>query len=408
LVARCGPKPTSANELPPAHIASLYAPGGEPLETAGSDQFLPLPREVADAVAQGREVWRYVALGADPWRVLARPVLVGGRLVAVLQVGRSERPVERVVEQLGILLATVVPLTVVLAGAGGLFLAGRALDPIDRLTRTAAAISADDLTRRLPVETVRRPDELGRLAATFNLMLDRLADSFRRQRQFTADASHELRTPLTRVLSQADVTLARPRSADEYEAVLASVREDVLRLRRLVDALLMLARADARQDVLVRERIDLGELAEQIVDAMQAAADERGVELTVSARSGVVVAGDQAHLMQLVVNLVDNALKHTPAGGKVEMVVDVETSESCPTACLAVHDTGNGIAPEHLPHVFERFYQAEPERAAGGAGLGLAICRSIAEAHGGQIRVQSRPGDGSTFSVLLPLDASTT
>jgi signal transduction histidine kinase len=200
-----------------------------------------------------------------------------------------------------------------------------------------------------------------------------------------------------------DVTLGHRRAADDYEAVLCSLREDVVRLRRIVEALLALARADAHQDVLVRERIDMGELVEQVTEAMQPVADERGVRLITSRRSGVRVIGDQAHLMQLLVNLVDNGLKYTPAGGSVSISVDFDDNAERSNARVVVRDTGRGIASEHLPHLFERFYQVEPERAVGGAGLGLAICRWIVEAHDGRIDVESREHEGTTFTVLLPL-----
>jgi len=285
------------------------------------------------------------------------------------------------------------------ASAGGLFLAGRALDPIDGITRAAAAIGADDLSQRLHFRGSL--DEVGRLAATFDRMLDRLDRAFRRQRQFTADASHELRTPLTMLASQIDVALERKRTPADYEALLRSLREDAARMTQLVSELLTLARADAGQQLLTREELDLGVLVNSVVQAMQPLALQRGVRLAEHAQPRVTISGDQTRLSQLLINLVDNALRYTSAGGNVNVAV----KEQAGWAELRVEDTGIGIAAEHLPHLFERFYRADPARARadGGSGLGLAIAQWITQAHAGQITVESEFGRGSTFTVRIPL-----
>jgi heavy metal sensor kinase len=387
-----------ADALPARYAASLYDPAGQLRAIAGTHGSLPL--DTADELSRGHAVWRSIILDEDSWRVYARPIMADGRVVALVQVGTPEEPFDRAVDRLSMLLAAVVPLALLLAGGGGLFLAGRAFDPIDRITRTAAEIGGEDLTRRLPDQVVRAPGELGRLAATFNHMLDRLENAFQRQRRFTADASHELRAPLTLLLGQVDVALQRPRSGEEYTHVLRGLREDILRLRRLADVLLALARADARQDLLSPEPLDLGELVQQVVDAMAPSADERQIRLEAQSTPGVVIHGDQARLMQLLLNLVENAFNHTLPGGRV--IVSAAPGGNPEMACLSVRDTGCGIAPEHLPHVFERFYRADSARTTGGAGLGLAICSWIVEAHGGQVEVDSELGVGTTFTVSLP------
>jgi heavy metal sensor kinase len=389
--------------LPPDYAVNLYLPDGEVL-TAGR-QRLPQNNEAAIAAFNSEVRWVSMQLDDEPWRVLSQPVILDERVVAAIQVGRSETEVNRVADELGVLLATLVPLGVLLAGVGGLFLAGRALDPIDRITRTAASIGAEDLARRLPSESMAIPDEVGRLAAAFNYMLDRLEGAFQRQRQFTADASHELRTPLMLLLTQVDIALQRPRAVEEHREVLISLREDLMRVRRLLDALLSLARADAREVILARESIDLGELAEQVVEVMQPLADEREIQLMAQTEPELVVQGDQAHLMELLVNLVENALKHTPAGGSISVTVAGDPADPL-TALVAVRDTGVGIAPEHLPHLFERFFRVDPARSTSGAGLGLAISRWIAEAHGGRIHVESQLGLGTTFTVRLRRDGT--
>jgi heavy metal sensor kinase len=307
--------------------------------------------------------------------------------------------VDATLRQLALLLAVAVPFTLLVASVGGLFLAGRALDPIDRITRAAAAISADDLSRRLNFRGSR--DEIGRLASTFDRMLDRLDRAFRRQRQFTADASHELRTPLTMLASQIDVALERKRTPAEYEELLRSLREDAARMTQLVSELLTLARADAGQQLLTKENLDLSDLVGSVVPAMQPLAAQRGLQLTEDIQAHPSVSGDQTRLTQLLINLVDNALRYTPEGGTVKVSVGRDQE----WAVLRVHDTGVGIAAEHLPHLFERFYRADPARARadGGSGLGLAIAQWVSQAHGGQISVDSELGRGSTFSVRLPL-----
>jgi heavy metal sensor kinase len=390
-----------ADALPPGYMASLHAPSGQILATGPRGEALPWDADALNAVTERRESWRSVSIHNQSWRVIARPMRVQGSVTALFQVARSEESIDAALAQLRGLLMGLVPLELVLAGAVGLFLAGRALDPIDRITRTAAAIGAEDLARRLPEDVGRTPDEVGRLAATFNRMLDRLEGSFKRQRQFTADASHELRTPLTLLLTQLDVALARPRSSDEYQRALRAMREDVVRVQRLVNALLTLARADSGQDSLERKWLDLGDLAEQVAGAMQGLAGERQVSLAAETRPGLSLCGDETRLTQLIVNLVENGLMHTPAGGRVTVTAALEPDGTA--ALLSVRDTGVGIASEHLPHLFERFYRVDPSRSSdGGVGLGLAISRWIVEAHDGRIEVESQLGRGSTFRVRLP------
>jgi heavy metal sensor kinase len=289
---------------------------------------------------------------------------------------------------------------VALAIAGGLFLAGRALDPIDRITRTAARIGAErDLRRRVGLP--HTGDEVGRLAATFDAMLEQLERAFERERQFTADVAHELRTPLAALISQADVALSRRRSAEAYRQALEAIQRDSTRLAQLVEQMLQVARADAGQQPLVFERLDLGQLAVEVVRSLEPLAAERGVCLETAAGEAVWVRGDQVQLAQALTDLVDNGIRYVQTGGQVYVAVRGVVG----VAEVRVADTGPGITAEHLPRLFDRFYRADASRAhqGGGAGLGLAICRWIIEAHGGQIAVQSELGRGTTFTVHLPL-----
>jgi signal transduction histidine kinase len=235
-------------------------------------------------------------------------------------------------------------------------------------------------------------------------MLDRLDQAFERQRRFTSDASHELRTPLSMLVSRAGMALERQRSLAEYEEVLRAVRDEGLHMGRIVNDLLMLARADAGDALALTERLDLAELVDSVAEAMSPNAATRKISLSVATEAGIDALGDQTRLTQLLVNLVDNALAHTPAGGRVEL----SASRDGGHAVLQVTDTGTGIAAEDLPHVFQRFFRAHGDRSreSGGAGLGLALCQSIAQAHGGEIKLESEPGRGTRVTVRLPRAAT--
>jgi len=294
-------------------------------------------------------------------------------------------------------LAAVVLGALALAALIGWFLASRAMRPVDRMTRTARAIGdSGDLTRRL--EEPRERDELRRLASTFNDMLARLDQAVGAQRRFLADASHELRSPLAAIRTNVEALL-RGADADptDREESLRAIARETDRMGRLVADLLALARADAGQP-LVRKPIELDALLIEAYQQQRRLAE--GVNLTLGELEQVEVMGDADRLKQLVLNLVDNALRYTPPGGDVTLDVTREAS----WALLRVRDTGVGISAEHLPHIFERFYRVDPPRTrhSGGTGLGLAICKWVAEAHGGRIEVASTVDHGSVFTVFLP------
>lgn len=245
--------------------------------------------------------------------------------------------------------------------------------------------------------------EIAALATAFNQLLTRIEQANQSQRRFVADASHELRTPLTILRGEIDVILRKPRSPVEYEETLRSAREELERLSRLIENLLALAHADAGEGGAVRQIVELSELARAAAERFASVADEKGVMLLVEAPEPVSVRGEPAALESLVGNLVDNALRHTRGGEEESVRISVleENSE----AMMTVRDTGTGIGPEHLPHLFERFYRVDSARTrgGGGAGLGLAIVQSIAEAHSGTVSVASELGHGSVFILRLPL-----
>ena len=242
-------------------------------------------------------------------------------------------------------------------------------------------------------------DELDELAGTINGLLDRLAAYHTQIIRFTADASHELRSPLGAMRAAVEIALQKPRGAEEYRNVLASLGEQCERVTALVNGLLLLARADAGEVPIRREAVDLAALACEVGEMFDPLAEEKGIQLVTETSSPVTVTGDPSRLRQLVTNLLDNAIRFTEPGGSVTLRVDGIADR----AMLRVKDTGIGIPAMHLPHIFERFYQADAARSSGACGLGLSICRWIVKAHGGTIEVDSRDPNGTEFTVIFPL-----
>jgi len=331
-------------------------------------------------------------------RTMRRPFRVGEHEI-VVEAARSQERLDDELAELGLVLLLGVPLGVALAAAGGLFLARRALAPVARLTERARELTAERLTERLPV--AHPDDELGRLAAAFNEMLARLERSFEQLRRFTADASHELRTPLTALRSVGEVALRSAPSPEEQREVIGSMLEEVDRLTRLVDDLLLLARGDAGHLRPRRERCDLAALAREIADRLLVLAEEKRQSLRVDAAVAVEVCGDPVLLRQALQNLLDNAIEHGPEGSEIQVAV----ARGDGAAIAEVVDHGPGVPAEHRERIFERFYRVDPARSRtrGGAGLGLAIARWIAQAHGGRIELSDTAGGGATFRVRLPL-----
>lgn len=284
----------------------------------------------------------------------------------------------------------------------GYLLARKALAPVDRMVAAAAEITSTRLDRRLEVPPAS--DELARLARTLNDMIERLERSFARIKRFTADAAHELRTPLSVIRSSAELALRRPRDPDKDRRALEELLEESDRLARIVAQLLDLCREERGIVAANRTSVRLDELVHDVADLMQVAAEEKGIALSVEDFPPCRVPGDEDQLRQLLINLLDNALKYTPSSGSVVVRGDVAEG----LAHVQVIDTGCGIAGEHLPHIFERFYRADPARGRDteGTGLGLSICRSIAEAHGGRITLESEPGRGTRVDFSLPCESA--
>lgn len=328
-------------------------------------------------------------------RVLVVQV-AGGRALLIL--AQSDRELKQTLGLIAILLAGIITGLVLANSLLGYWVAGRALRPVRRIAATVRAISEHDLGRRLELG-LPAGDELGELAATFNGMLARLEQAFEGLNRFTADAAHELRAPLTLMRTQLEVILRHDRTPEDYRASHRVLLAEIERLGRTAEQLLLLARADAGSLIARELPIDLEDFMEETVSRWQPLAKERGIRIEQDVRPDASLRGDPDLIRRCLDNLVDNALRYTPTGGSVSIVM----AEEGPWWALSVADTGPGVEPALVPHVFERFTQADSARTpdAGGAGLGLSLCRAIAVAHGGGIKLES-PARGARFVVRLP------
>jgi heavy metal sensor kinase len=419
-----GPRPLPALLAARGYALRLVTEQGQVLSGTGEYRRLPGGGPVVGLAT----VRAAAGPAGEPWRVFTTLLPAGpadedgaafGRVF--LQVGQSLSGVEEALAGLWRLFAVGIPLGLLLAGAGGVFLADRALRPIDSITRQARRIGAEALDRRLDLPLA--DDEVGRLARTFDEMLDRLEEAFRRERQFTSDAAHELRTPLTVLKGAIGVALRRPRPPEEYQKTLRELEEEVDRLIALSQNLLDLARAEREPAPRTGLDVDLGRVAAEAAERLRALAADKGVALEVAqAGTGLWVAGDAGRLGQAVYNLVGNAIKFTPAGGSVVVAGRVVPEAGGflggrrpggrrEVVEIHVEDTGRGISEKDLSRIFDRFFRADRSRhrtpgedpgSDSGAGLGLTIARSIARAHGGDITVESVVGQGAVFTLRLP------
>jgi heavy metal sensor kinase len=321
----------------------------------------------------------------------------------VIEVGAPYGEVENVLHGLFLALILGLPVTVVVAIGGGYLLMRRALKPIDEITQSAEQLSSRNLSQRLPV--AETGDELERLSLALNHMIARLDDSFQYIRRFTADASHELRTPLTVLRGELEGLAQRRQIDSETRETIGSVLEETERLSKIVESLLAISRLDAGEAQMDRVILDLAELTTTTAEQMRLLAEDKSITLSYETGGPVEIEGDQTRLRQVVVNLLDNAIKYTGVGGSVNITVGSSNGR----AVLEVADSGMGIPDEAMPHIFERFYRVDKARSRqmGGVGLGLAIVKSIISAHGGVIRVESTVGTGSRFHVELPAPRKT-
>jgi heavy metal sensor kinase len=386
-------------------MLAIYDGDGRLLAEGGRDDDLEITLPPLDAIPDGDVSLMTVVEAADDddrHRLAMRRVSippVGARYVVV--VGNSLEPTDEELESLREILAYVVPIALVLAGAGGWFLARQSLAPVAAMSERARKIGVEDLSARLPVMNPR--DELGGLAETFNDLLHRLEASLLQQRQFMADASHELRTPVATSRTAAAVALQQPhRDEQEYRDTLEIVEQQTTRLSRIVEDMFTLARADAGSYPIRRTLMYLDEVVEEVVRASRVIADTKQVSIELASIQSATFTADEDLLRRMVANLVDNAVRHAPAGSTVSVAVEQRQEQYT----ISVADGGSGIASEIQPYIFERFYRGDQARTAtdGGAGLGLALARWIARVHGGDVSlVGSTPGR-TTFMAVIPMD----
>ena len=360
----------------------------------------PLSQEAyADALSGTNSYETFLVDGKHPIRVITMPILREKKLVNLVQVGTSLEAVKETLRNLRIFLFTAVPSVLVFATLFARFLARRALKPISKIIKTARDIGqGQELSQRIPVFKVQ--DELGQLALTFNEMMDRLENSFAQMRQFSSDASHELRTPLTVLQGQNELVLSKLRDPKEYQEVIISNLEEIKYMSKVLEDLFVLSRSDENQVLLNYKRMDLMDLVEDVCRHAEILAEEKDISIVIAFLEQVKINGDEVRLRQMVWNILHNGIKYTQPGGELK----VSLLEESGFALLSIQDTGIGIPEKDLPFIFDRFYRVDKARSKdeGGSGLGLSICRHIAEAHKGKIEVESKPGLGTRFKVHIP------
>ena len=367
-------------------------------ELASSETF----RKLTADVSQADQAFETVRGPRGGYRCYAKHFQAGGESYSLV-ILQSRHPQLEMLEEISTTFEWVIPLVLLLASAGGYFLARKSLAPVVGMSIQAGRISAENLHERLAVQNEK--DELGHLAASFNGLLDRLDESFERQRRFMSDASHELRTPVAILRGEAEVALSRgERSTEEYRESLAVLHAEARRLTHIVEDLFTLTRADAGQYPISAHDFYLDELVADCVHSLRTIALARDISLTVDTRGELPIHADESLSRRMILNLIDNALKYTPKGGSV----GVSCQRAGDEYAVSISDTGPGIAADLQPRIFERFFRADKARShsesdGGGAGLGLSIARWIAGAHKGRLELTQSGSKGSTFTAFLPI-----
>jgi len=376
---------------------------------AESGKLLARSREIeaigfqysADEVKEVIQGPRLAALKTDQLSLLVRNDLIEtiDRRKCLLQVGVSLEPRNNAVSRLLQVGIWLIPVGLILAISLGWWAAGRALHPMLVLSSAAREITVSRLDKRLPIRGTG--DELDQLASAFNEVLDRLDKAMQQMKEFTSNISHELRTPLTVLRGEAEVALSKASTEKDYRRVLESQLEEFEKLSRMIDQMLILARAEAGQIKLMREVVCLSDLGKIVAEQLEPVAANKGLSLVSSSNGKVDVIGDRGWLERMLLNLLDNAIKFTPAGGHINVTIASSNNQ----AFVEVRDDGIGISSEALPHIFERFYREDPSRSSEleGTGLGLSLVQWIVQQHHGRVSVASKPGQGSVFRVELPL-----
>jgi len=378
-------------------IRLLY-PTGEAFSSSNMTYWNDIPvrkTAIGQLIGGSSQVLETVSLDARRDQVRILYAMIGPGVI--LQVGQSMENYARIIDVFRGIFLSIMALLIGLATGVGWFMARRAVSGVEAITRTARGISGGSLEKRVPV--TGRGDEIDQLALTFNQMLDRIQTLVTEIRQMGDNIAHDLKSPLTRIRGMAEITLTTGESLPEYQAMASSAVEECDRLLDMINTMLMISKTKAGVDPLLREGIDLTRLVRDACALFGTMAEDKGLTLVRETAETCEILGDNRSIQRMLSNLLDNAIKYTASGGIVHVRVPECTGN---TAVITVTDTGSGISAEDLPHIFERFYRCDRSRSQAGTGLGLSLARAIARAHGGDIRVESRPGQGSAFTATLP------
>lgn len=384
-------------------IVQIYDINGK--EIASSENIpdvLELPKSIFETVSKGEEQYDNFTIRTSAGRPLTlraytMPVIENGRASYLVQVASPLDQLFSAQDSLKFLFFIYMPLTAFFTGIGGLFLVNLTLRPVNNIINTIRQITAENMKLRVNIPDTK--DEIKRLADTFNDMLSKLDETFTNERRFIQDVSHELKTPLTILKGELEVTLKTIRSQEEYDLVLHSSLEEVNRISRIVDDLLLLAKFDNKQMQLSHISVELNSLIRETINDIAVLAEQKNIKIIFKDNEKINLIADPSYLRRLFLNLLDNAIKFTPEQGRVTLGLTKEG----PYAEIKVSDTGPGIPPEELPFIFNRFFRVEQARSNKGFGLGLAIAKSIVEMHKGKIEILSKAAKGTTFLIRLPL-----
>ncbi len=374
----------------------LLDPQGQISDGIGA--YRPTPVLLASlSAANNGLVFNQVAPNGTRLRVYTLPILNANRVTGYIQTADDQELLLETINRVRLSLLVGTPLVILISALFSLFTIRQVLRPLTNMTRSADKISGEALNERLPLPKTK--DEVYALAAAFNATLNRLADAFTRQRRFTANASHELRTPVTAILGQAELALSRRRTPAEYQQTLHRIQSESERMQRLISRMLTLARIESGRQAPDMSPTNLAQLVETLVDTLRPQALEKGLSLTANVPPNLSLTTDADSLTQILLNLLENAIAHTDTG-RVTLTVTPGPQH----IRIAVSDTGQGVPPEHLPHIFQPFYRADParSRSRGGAGLGLALAYELTQLLQGTIEVSSRSDNGTEFLLILP------
>ncbi len=384
-------------------IVQIFDTQGNPVASSKNTQGITsVSNENFVSVLQGRTFFdtltpTFPTRRVIGFRVFLTPITQENEVIYVVQVASPLVSIQTALNILRVTLFVLFPVTVLLTGVMGAFLAKLTLRPVDSMIKTIHDITAENM--KLEIAITNTKDEIEKLAETFNDMLKRLDNAFTSQKQLFEDLSHQLNTPLTVLKGEFEVGLKKMRSQEEYESIFKSSLEEINKIVKLVDNLLILARLESKRILPDRKELDLNLLAQGVVNSIKSLAERKGVGISLSRNEETAIIGDETELKHLFLNLIDNAIKYTPQGGKVTIGMAKDRDK----AYIKISDTGMGISQEDLPHIFDRFYRAEKGAPGQGFGLGLSIVKSIVDAHKGSIKAESLPGKGSTLTVSLPL-----